>query len=107
MPTRRVPINRYSNPQFTARALDVYRRARSAYDNCDTDRQTVALKACGKLCDELDSLLGRKSWDVEIFATIDSDAPQAWEKKLGATYVKRWHEAKQILSALERAAEAT
>jgi hypothetical protein len=98
MTTKRVPINRSQKSQMTPMVIDIYRRARKIYDECDSDRQTDALKACDGLCDKLYALLGRiDPGDVEIFATIDVDHPADWED------AANWHDAKTILNALEKA----
>jgi hypothetical protein len=102
MPTKRTPINRPARHQITPLVLDIYRKARKVYDECDSDYQTDALKACDGLCDKLYALFGRtKPYDVEIFATIDIDQPRDWEN------AKRWHEAKRLLAELEKAAEVS
>jgi hypothetical protein len=98
--TKRRP--RFADPErFSPRILDVYRRVRQIYEECETDQQTVALKACSDEGDKLYALLGRNPWDVELFTCIDNDRPPIWEKR-----VDDWNEAKKILAALEKAAVA-
>jgi hypothetical protein len=95
--TKRRPLHK--DRLITPMAVDLYKRARKIYDECDSEYQTEALKACDGLCDKLEALLGRtKPWRVEIFATIDIDQPADWQN------AEDWHEAKQILTALEEAA---
>jgi hypothetical protein len=101
MTKRKSPYNK-DLENFSPKIIDIYRRARKIYDDDSDPCQTVALGACSSECDELYALLERSDpWVVEVFTCIDIDRPPSWEKR-----VDDWHEAKSILTALERAAQA-
>jgi len=100
MPTTRTPIRRQGiRGKITPEAVALYRQLRKIHDSGDEERWREA----SDLRSKLDQVLGRtEPWLENIFWVIGDDTPPDWMTQ-DQDRVRRWHEAKQVLTALEQA----
>ena len=91
MPTKRMPINRYSKPKFTPEILAAYKRAR---DNDD-----------GDAAHKLHILLRRMPWQADIMFVNADGSPPEFTRSEEAWHVEDRKQALEIRHALEQASK--
>jgi hypothetical protein len=98
MATTRTPINRPTKARITPEIVELYKKIRDADDAVDTRRDRVALH----------TKLGRRVWEYSIEG-IDPDAvaPPDWVVRQGDFRIQDWTTARDLLLALEAAADET
>lgn len=102
MSTKRTPIRRsLRSARITPEILTTYRLARQLHDDADVESWEEEGGYRREFLDtsvKLHGLLGRRSWQADVFDTLDFEPPSNRQER------RDWNEACALLKQLEQAA---